>query len=61
MKADPLNSKSQNQAKNIPVGLPSSPLKNLRQTSQGVYELWSDIKKEITTLHIDVHCTCKYT
>ena len=31
---DPLNWESQNQAKNIPVVLPSSPIKNLRQIGQ---------------------------
>jgi len=36
IEVDPLNLESQNRTLNIPVGLPSSPIKCLRQTSPGV-------------------------
>jgi len=38
-KVDPLNLESQNKTKNIPVVLPSSPIKILRQIGQEVQEL----------------------
>ena len=45
------NFESQNQTKNIPSVLPSSPNQNLRQIGQGVHELWSDIQTNKRRLH----------
>ena len=51
-----LNFESQNQAKNIPVVLPSSPIKtNLRQIGQGVHELWSDIQIDKQRLQLYIY------
>ena len=48
----PLNLKSQNQAKNIPVGLPSSPTKIWGKSVQGVLELWSDKQSDKQRLQL---------
>ena len=43
---DLLNLQPQSQAKNMPVGLPSSPNENLRQIGQGVPEVGKEENKK---------------
>ena len=45
IKVDPLNLESQNQAKNIPVGLPSSPIKIWGKSVQGFRSYERTIKQ----------------
>ena len=56
-KVDLLNLKLLNQAKNIPVVHPGSSNQHLRQISQGVHELWSDIqtKEQRLLLYFYIH------
>ena len=57
-KVDPLNLKSLKQAKNFPVGLPSSPIKIEANLYRGSWVMIGRIKtqtNEITILYIETH------
>ena len=63
IKVDQLNLESQNQAKNISVGLPSSPSKFEANRSRGSWAMIGQTKKQKVRqlyIYIDTHSTCAY-